>query len=120
MNMARRPTTPTGHPDRTDRWTAATTLNRMVDYALYGHEGGFGCVDQPLRSHVPGAVSFNDLVRPLTDALLGDGAAAALALAQALDISKPASSLDLNDDEREGLCAAAIAFAALTPEFLLR
>lgn len=111
---------PTGHPDRTDRWTAATTLNRMVDYALYGHEGWFGCVDQPLRSHLLAAVGFNDLVRPWTDALLGDGGSAAQALARALNIADPAASLDLNDDEREGICAAAVAFAALTPAFLLR
>jgi Protein of unknown function (DUF1800) len=114
---------PTGHPDQTDHWTSATTLNRMVDAALYAHEDWFGCTDQRLEDRLPeGPDSLAALAKPWAEGLLGPekGAAAVQALADALGIAEMQAPLNLNADEQQGLCAAAIAFAALTPQFLLR
>ena len=112
---------PTGHPDRTDRWASATTLNRLVDAALYAHEPWYGCSDQPLRSRLAAdADTIAALALPFADALLGDGQAAVQALADALGIADLHSPLHLSAEESEGVCAAAVAFAALTPQFLLR
>ena len=114
---------PTGHPDRTDRWASATTLNRMVDAALYAHEQWYGCTDQPLYDRLAKATdTLAGLALPWTTAMLGQtgGQAAVQALADALGIADLHQPLGLTADERQGICAAAIAYAALTPQFLLR
>lgn len=114
---------PTGHPDRTDRWASATTLNRMVDAALYAHEEWYGCTDRSLYDRLPEpADTMAGLALPWTVAMLGQtgGQAAMQALADALGIADLQQPLNLAADERQGICAAAIAYAALTQQFLLR
>ncbi|NJM82837.1 MAG: DUF1800 domain-containing protein [Tabrizicola sp.] len=44
---------PTGHPDRAAAWTGASTLNRMVDIALYGHDDWYGVATADLTVFAP-------------------------------------------------------------------
>jgi uncharacterized protein (DUF1800 family) len=112
---------PTGHPDRASRWSSASTMARMVDYALYAHDDWFGCTTTPLATLAPTGASFDDLGRYWTERLLGPGAAADVAdLAKAFGIEDRATPMTLTDEEMQGLSATFIAFAAISPDFMLR
>lgn len=106
---------PTGHPDTAAQWTGASSLNRLIDFALYAHDDWFGVVTIDLAAHGAEETAGDFLARwagrvgPVPDdlaALLG------------LDPASPARDLPVED--RKGAAAAAIALAALSPEFLLR
>lgn len=107
---------PTGHPDVLAAWTGASALNRSVDLALVAHEDWFGCVSPDLAGLASVVETLGGFASRWS-AGFGVGPEAVLA-AMELDGNQPAASLP--DDDRAGLASAAIAFAALTPEFLLR
>ncbi len=104
---------PTGHPDTADKWVGASSLNRVVDMALTAHEGWFGVCK----------IDFKALPDETVDGFANRwamrlGGAADWTAEAGLDPLAAMSELD--EEERLGLAAGAIAFAALTPQFLLR
>ncbi len=105
---------PTGHPDTMDKWVGASSLNRVVDLALFAHDDWFG-VGKVDFSALPGETVGGFINR--WSARMGGGKATWAAEA---GVDPAAAMTVLNDDERTGLAAGAIAFAALTPQFLLR
>ena len=112
---------PTGHPDRASRWSSASTMARMVDYALYAHDGWFGCTATPLASIAPKGASFDALAQFWSARVLGPAAPADFAdLAAAVGIADRSAPLDLPPEDAQGLSAMLIAFAATSPGFMLR
>ena len=107
---------PTGHPDVMARWTGASSLNRLVDFALYGHEGWFGVASLDLAALRTGDEPVGAFLARWS-ARIG-AAPAGLAELMGLDAATPAR--DFAPDERKGLAAFAIAYSAMTPQFLLR
>jgi uncharacterized protein (DUF1800 family) len=111
---------PTGHPDRSAAWTGASTLNRIADLALYAHEDWFATAEADFDSTAEGesvggfiarhAAALAPLQAPDIVAIVADLAGA--------DPAQPAS--DFPAEDRRGVAVAAIALAALTPDFLLR
>jgi uncharacterized protein (DUF1800 family) len=111
---------PTGHPDRLAAWTGASTLNRMADLALYAHDDWFGAATANLQSVRDTETAADFLARhagSLVPARAGEIAAVVAGLA-AVDPDSPAA--DMTPEVRHSGATAAIALAALTPEFLLR
>ena len=107
---------PTGHPDPADKWTGASSLNRLVDFAFYGHDDWFGVATADL-----GNVSFDgETVVHLVNRWAGRLGAAPGNLAEAMGIDPAAQAATLSDEERRGIAAGAIAFTAISPDFLLR
>lgn len=106
---------PTGHPDTIDKWTGASSLNRLIDTALYAHEDWFGVATIDLAATEDGETIAAFLAR--WAAKTGSDPAG---LCDALGIDPATPTRNFTVDERKGAAAAAIAFAALTPEFLLR
>lgn len=106
---------PTGHPDTLDKWTGASSLNRLIDFALNAHEDWFGVATLDLAASEADETAGAFLAR--WAAKIGSDPAG-LAEAMGIDPSAPVS--DFPTDDRKGAAAAAIAFAALTPQFLLR
>jgi uncharacterized protein (DUF1800 family) len=112
---------PTGHPDRASRWSSASTMARMVDYALYAHDDWFGCTMTSLASLAPKGVGFDGLGQFWADRLLGPGAVADFSeMATAFGVEDRAAPLGLSDEEMQGWSATFIAFAAISPDFMLR
>jgi uncharacterized protein (DUF1800 family) len=112
---------PTGHPDRLAAWTGASTLNRYVDLALSGLDDWFDGARADLAAFHLADESVAGFAARHAEALApGQGAGIAAELAQGYGMD-PASRADaLSTDDRQGLAQTAVAFAALTPEFLLR
>jgi uncharacterized protein (DUF1800 family) len=111
---------PTGHPDRMEAWTGASTLNRLADIAIFAHDEWFATGKADLTS-VMGAESAGDFIARHAAALVparGAEIAAAVAEVAGVDLTSRVADFDL--DARLGTASAAITFAALTPEFLLR
>jgi uncharacterized protein (DUF1800 family) len=112
---------PTGHPDRIAAWTGASTLNRYVDLALSGLYDWFDGAKAdltPLASDAETALAF---AARHADALApGQGAGIAADLALSFGFDPEDAARDLSPEDRQGLAQTAIAFAALTPAFLLR
>ena len=113
---------PTGHPDRLAAWTGASSLNRLVDLALYGLDDWF-------------ATARADLAEPDSDGETGRAflarhaarlaPAAADGIADELGVAFFGDTLDdpvagVPAGDRQGAAQTALAFAALTPEFLFR
>lgn len=96
-------------------------MNRYVDLALSGLDDWFdgGQADLTvLASEDETAVAF---AQRHADALAaGQGSAIATDRAQAFGLDPTTLARDLSPEERQGLAQTALAFAALTPEFLLR
>jgi uncharacterized protein (DUF1800 family) len=112
---------PTGHADRASRWSSASTMARMVDFALYAHDDWFGCTTTSLATLMPQDADFETLARFWTDRLLGPGAPADFTdLATALEITDPRAPLELSPQDAQGLSSVMIAFAAASPAFMLR
>lgn len=104
---------PTGHPDRMAAWTGTSALNRLVDYALYAHDDWFAVASLDRASHAPG-----ESVGAFADRFSAPFGTTGLAGDLGLDPSGPVS--DFTEEERQGIASGAMAFAALTPAFLLR
>jgi len=112
---------PTGHPDRLEAWTGASTLNRLVDLALYAHDDWFGGVTLDLAALATQDETAVAFLTRHASALAPDEAGAITAeLAQTYGLSPHTVASELAAEDRQGAAVAAIAFAALTPEFLLR
>jgi uncharacterized protein (DUF1800 family) len=112
---------PTGHPDRSSAWTGASTLNRYVDFALNGLDAGFDGAEADLAPLAAPDETIAAFATRHAEALApGQGAAVTADLAGAFGVAPGQPAGDLSADDRQGLARAAVAFAALTPEFLLR
>ncbi len=112
---------PTGHPDHAAAWTGASTLNRYVDFALFSLDDWFDGATVNLSEPDPDAATFGAFAAQHADRLApgqGEGIAATLAGAFGADLASPVA--DFAAEDRQGLAQAAVAFASLTPEFLLR
>ena len=107
---------PTGHPDRIANWTGASTLNRIVDFALYAHDDWFGTVSVTLTDLADPGETMGTFLARWSDRFGAepDDVLAALGI----DPAQPAQ--DLNHDDRRSAAIAAIAMGVLTPQFLLR
>lgn len=112
---------PTGHPDRLPAWTGSSTLIRMTDLALYAHDDWFGGGSVDLAA-LPddGETALRFLARHAAALCprVAEGVAAELAAAWGFD--PDARARDISPEARRSSAAAAIAFAAMTPDFLLR
>lgn len=113
---------PTGHPDRASRWSSASTMNRYVDLAFFAHEDWFNCTDMMLGAATPaGAKSFAEITGYWVKKLRGDAAPDLLAeLAEGYGVADVNAPMDLTPDDLQGGAAMAVAFAALTPQFMYR
>ena len=112
---------PTGHPDRIEAWTGSSTLNRTIDLAISAFDDWFDGARADLAQPAGDAATLGAFAAQHADALApgqGSGIAADLALAFGIDPAAPVDAMP--PEERRGLGQAAVAFAALTPEFLLR
>ena len=118
---------PTGHPDTLDKWTGASALNRLVDMALYAHDDWCGVTSLDLAATTTtGTETTTETTTATTGQFLDRWTtplgSTGLAADMTLDPALPASAF--TDAERHSAAATAaataIAFAALTPQFLLR
>ena len=107
---------PTGHPDTADKWTGASSLNRLVDFAFYGHDEWFGVATADLTS----VASDSETVDQLVNRWAGRLGSSQDHLAEAMELDRAAIASSLTADERREIAAGAIAFAAISPDFLLR
>ena len=111
---------PTGHPDTAGAWTGASTLNRLVDYAIEAHEDWFEVATTEFSSLGPGE-SYRDFVARFAGALAPGRVDEVVAALQDVYGNDPAALVaEMPDDDRKGMARMAVAFAALTPDFLLR
>ncbi len=113
---------PTGHPDRIAAWTGASSLNRMVDLALYAHDDWFATARADLSGLAGDGESGRAFLARHASGLAPGGAEA---IAQELGQAFFGAGLDdplgpVPPPDRQSAAQMAIAFAALTPEFLLR
>lgn len=111
---------PTGHPDRAEAWTGASTLNRLVDLALYAHEDWFGSVTVDLAAVQPDETHDAFVFRHASALVPGSAGGIATAMAGTFGYDPALAIGGVSPDDRRGIAAAAVAFAALTPEFLQR
>jgi uncharacterized protein (DUF1800 family) len=112
---------PTGHPDRADRWSSASTMARMVDLALYAHDDWFHCTATRLADLAPKGASYDGLARFWAERLLGPGMGDGLDdLAAAFGVEDRTAPLDWEEEDLQGLSASLVAFVAVSPAFLLR
>lgn len=110
---------PTGHPDRIGAWTGASTLNRYVDIALSAHSDWFGGAQADLTA----LASADETVA----AFLGRHAAAiapsqdiVATLCELYGVAPEDPAENFEPEARQETATIAMAFAALTPEMLLR
>ena len=112
---------PTGHPDRINAWTGASTMNRYVDLALSGLDDWFDGARADLATPAAVDETAEAFVARAAEAVApGQGVVIAAALADGFGYDPTTPLRDLSAEDRQGLAQTAIAFAALTPEFLLR
>jgi uncharacterized protein (DUF1800 family) len=112
---------PTGHPDRAERWSSASTMARMVDFALYAHDDWFNCTNTRLADIAPQDASFDALAGFWRDRLLGpDGADGLADLAGVFGIADRSAPLDWAPDDLQSLSSSLVAFLAISPAFMLR
>jgi uncharacterized protein (DUF1800 family) len=112
---------PTGHPDRADRWSSASTMARMVDFALYAHDDWFNCTATRLSGIVPRGASFDALAAFWRGRMLGLGGGDDLQdLAETVGVTDRASPLEWSAEDTHDLSTSMIAFLAISPEFMLR
>ena len=109
---------PTGHPDVLAAWTGASSLNRIVDLALYAHDDWFAVATLNLAALEGADETLGQFLARRSVGFGAEPEPEPVLAALGLDAAQPAAAL--SQEERHGLAAAAIAFAALTPEFLLR
>ncbi|MCW1920282.1 DUF1800 domain-containing protein [Rhodobacter sp. KR11] len=106
---------PTGHPDRAEDWQSSTTLLRLVDYALTGHDDWFGVTQTRLT--VPEVATLGALAAHWAAAFgVPDDFGALFAAIGA----SPGDPMPEDATARHDASALAVAFAALTPAFLFR
>jgi uncharacterized protein (DUF1800 family) len=112
---------PTGHPDRASRWSGASVMARMVDLALYAHDDWFGTTTTRLANLAPKGASFDTIAQFWVTKLLGPNTGDPLIdVSQAFGIDDGTTPMELSDDDAQGLSASIIAFAAVSPQFMLR
>lgn len=111
---------PTGHPDTAGAWTGASTLNRLVGYALEAHEDWFEVARADFSPLGPDE-SYRDFVARFAGALAPGRADEVVTVLQEPYGFDPAALVaEMPDEDRVGLAKMAVAFAALTPDVLLR
>ena len=106
---------PTGHPDVLTAWTGASTLNRYVDFAMSAHDDWFGVVSLDRK-----AQSVETLGAYMARWTQRFGVPALPDLLAAFDGDPNTPMTEFTEEETNGLAQAAIGFAALRPEFLMR
>jgi len=114
---------PTGHPDRLAAWTGASSLNGLVYLALHAHDDWFATAqvdlsgldgpEEPLGAFLARHAAA---LSPSTATGIAEEVGAAYFGADALQ--GPAGAVPASD--RQAAATLAVAFAALTPDFLLR
>ncbi len=111
---------PTGHPDTFDAWNTSTLILRYVDYALSAHDDWFGSTTTRLSAKVPDDVqTLGDLMQFWSGQLHGTPSDGSPEFFAQMGID-PAEPLPDNETERHDYSVVAIAFAALSPQFLFR
>jgi len=56
---------PTGHPDDMAKWTGASSLNRLVDMALYAHDDWFAVATLDLATTTEGETTAHVIAQAL-------------------------------------------------------
>lgn len=111
---------PTGHPDVIGAWTGASSLNRMVDLAVFGLEDWFGVAQVALDEVLPDETAKDFLQRRAGHLVPQEAEAAAAAILSAYEIDPDSRVADFAPEDRAGAARAVMAMAALTPAFVLR
>ena len=113
---------PTGHPDRASRWSSPSTMNRFVDLAFFAHDDWFGCTQTSLAAATPPeASSFAAITGYWVARLRGPDAPDLLPeLSAAFEVGDVDATMALTPEDRQGAAAMAVAFAAMTPHFMMR
>ena len=107
---------PSGHPDVLEKWTGASSLNRLVETALYANDAEYGVATVDLGA----LASADETIGAFLNRWAARVGPAPDGLAAALYVDPGAPARDMTEADRKGAAGAAIAFAALTPQFLLR
>ena len=111
---------PTGHPDTLADWNTGTLILRYVDYALSAHDEWFGSTTSRLSAKLPDDVrTLGALMQIWASAFHGTARDAAPEFFAELGIN-PDDPLPDDETERHDYSVIAIAFAALSPQFLYR
>ena len=96
-------------------------MNRMVDLALSGLDDWFDGAKADLAGLAAEDETAGAFAARAAEALApGQGAAIAAALAEGFGYDPATLARDWSTEDRQGLAQTAVAFAALTPDFLLR
>ena len=113
---------PTGHADRASRWSSASNMNRYVDLAFFAHDDWFACTDTKLADLTPkDAKSFAQIAAYWVAKLRGPDAVDVLAeLADGYGVTDVNAPMNLSGVDLQGGAAMAVAFAAMTPQFMYR
>jgi uncharacterized protein (DUF1800 family) len=113
---------PTGHPDHAAAWTGASSLNRLVDIALSALDDWFGTARADLSALADPGETVRQFLSRHAAALAPASAPTAtddLILAYFGSGDDPPAA-DFTPEDRQAAAQMAVAFAVLTPEFLLR
>ena len=111
---------PTGHPDTFDAWNTSTLVLRYVDYALSAHDEWFGSTTTRLSGKVPDDVqTLGQLMQFWSGQLHGTPGDGSPEFFAEMGIN-PDDPLPDNETERHDYSVVAIAFAALSPQFMFR
>ncbi len=113
---------PTGHPDRTEDWSAGVVMLRLADLAVYAHEPWMEWVAKPLSELGPAAgLTVADMAADWHQRLTGTELPDPGTLAEGLRAAgvDPDWVPDTPED-RSAVSAGLVAAAALTPAFLYR
>jgi len=111
---------PTGHPDRNAPWTGAGTLNRIIELTLDAHEDWFDGASADLAAVAPDETVAAFLTRHAGALVPARGGEVADEILQLERLAPGTIAARLDGEQRHDLARQAIAFAALTPDFLLR
>lgn len=111
---------PTGHPDRNAPWTGAGTLNRIIELTLDAHEDWFDGASVDLAAVAPDETLEAFLRRHAGALVPARGSEVATEVLRLEGMSPRFVAARLDGEQRHELARQAIAFAALTPDFLLR
>jgi hypothetical protein len=101
-------------------WTGASSLNRMVDLAVFGLEDWFGVAQVALDEVLPDETAKDFLQRRAGHLVPQEAEAAAAAILSAYEIDPDSRVADFAPEDRAGAARAVMAMAALTPAFVLR
>lgn len=111
---------PSGHSDKSEHWANTSTLNGLVNIALYAHEDWYGTGTIDFVTLHEGVETWDEMFAYWQRKMGGADAEASAAEFLALTGIDPAEAVSGNPDDRRWAMASAAGIAALQPSFLFR